>query len=943
MITLTPDNLLRRRTRTQTNYPTEAFALGENAVYLKSQVPEPEEEYLRYEPQELELLRDTEARKVFGQQVIMDETSSSRDVAQKLHALREERRHLYRQESLERKALRASTLAKARHMRPRWVKVPTTVTRPIYRVIGEPKLVEITVICRARRVVRTFFRRLPNGKVHRYPVLIRIQPRKRIKVMRYKRKRIQVGVKTITRNKRVKILVSTVNWARYRLMFGEALADLHSRYGTQVRSLQERILVLEKTLAARQGQPHALKTWTECGLAPAHLNPQSDPYTPREWMLLPDTVMRSITRTWRESAKDEYNAVSGLATGRRFAPNGAFWQLQWFLPILPVDWAKQPPIIEEVGSKGSLNELLSTVRSRMVAYEYPFSVQSTYEGDLGVALSFDERKALPEPTRVVDRSEGNGSLDRNAVLNASVRAAALIRRGDTQFRVLRSLLELKDTPELKRPGQQFLAFLASLRKGSEKLPSTLRLRRVTGIALNGLQLLAGVYLTKVMAIEPTISDIETCINESRRWILDARRSLTVLLDGLKKSKTNILHYRVSVTTPGSPRKDVATVEVEAGPRGHVELRQFVTVDKAYARVHALAAEDAGSNAVRLVETERLRPDLRENEREFDFAQEPVGRVIAKEPGAQPDLEVFPQDRIGEVQYLTENRAEASTVFTHSHVDSFQLGSVGWNYASPEPDVGSEQKAAALKLVTEAEWPRPEGAVYMMNRVTAVAFARYSVDVVREYASYLQSGSLTNIVEGLLKMESLEAAVQSVGTVTALNADEVRIAWDLTPLSFVFEWFSTVGDVIDRLNAFAEERVAPTPTSLDGLWATMRCDLLAGMPAVDITSFSADAQVMSWFVLAMRRKYPGVRDDGSDTTWDETVYAVPRKYSIRYKYTFQQRSGLVTLSRSGLYRAIRGMVTPTFGDIVTPHVNIRLSSGKLTSLVALLTSFLGGKR
>lgn len=948
MLELTPGNLLRSRARRQINYPAQAFQAGEMGMYVSSKAPAPEEEFLRYEAEELSTLTAAELETLKGSeaptQTIVDETAVSTAVRTRLSALRLRKRELKQAYQQGLRVLFREALDAGRRLGKRWVVVRhLTITKAIYKKVPYRKLVRYRVELPPIRRPRTFFRRDLSGRPRPYAMLVWVRRSKLIEryVIRYRK--VKVGSRLVTRKIRAKKLVEYIDWAVVRSVYGEAKEQRQLAFARELAAVEDRIRAAESDLRDAVTASHTLITYTNTGYIPVTgLNtaaPGHDPFIAEAWSVLPDNTIASEFISYTGG----YHGYDALGKPMSGCP----WSLLVELTCpRPFDLPGKPLVRMAVSSR-SAYDCISRLRLELAHYGYPVACRSNWKDGDGV---LPDQLLIPEIKSLTEYKPAHADLTKAAMLQAAGSVSALLKREDSSFRLVRSLLELKDTRDTARPISDFVRFLNDVYQGTEKLPASMRLKGGLQAGWSGLRLIAGVYLTARMAIQPTIADADTLIHHTLEWAVDARRSLASKLDELEKSKTNILHYRVT-RTPGAPssRLDVKIddADIRPGKTGTMSLIQYLTMEG-----HALAStvrtdDPSGHRDISLPDFVDETPPLHEDEsplrvyhEEGDTSSLQQGYVN----GVAGSWRVKPlqQPYDSTVKYSTEGITEPTELPIFFERRSAPVNTV----PSVIGTIRERQRRAISALPLRAEWVRRGVDALFFNHVTVTAFARYSVDVVRMYRDALQSGSLTRSIYDLLtKFESIDAIAPRLATLAAgTHKDEIRIIWDLAPLSFVAEWFTTVGDVIDRLNAFAEERVAPLPTSLDGTWGTERCELLAGMPGLDVTSFDADAQVTRWNVAVRRVSYnKGLDADSNIQRADEWLgMATASAATITYSLTYQE-SAITHLTRTGLYRVIRGMVAPTFGDIVTPQVHVRLDGGKISSLVALLVSFLGGRR
>lgn len=948
MLSLTPENLMRRRERPQNNFPPQAFVAQSAGRYVESITPHPEEEFLRYEVDELSMLPSGDHQAAAGgrvpTQVIYDETVVSATVRTRLASLRRRKRELTSQYMQGLRVLFREAIRKGQRQGYRWVVTQRlTVPKTIYRKSHYRVVRRVRVELPALRKPRTFFYRDTNGMIHPKTILVWVKRAKFIERAQIRTRYVKVGVKLVKRNIRQRKLVSYIDWAIVRSMYGEAKEQRQLAFARELADVKEQIRLAEQDLKTAITSSHTLITYTTGGYITAEMpdtsDPAYEPYVAAGWSLIPDNILRSETIS-------EEDIVGCWVGNTKSRP----WMFLAEI-VSPQPFMIGKSLIYTAESEINANDCLAKLRMEYDPLMYPNACKSNWKDGEG---RVPERLLIPEVRGFREYGAQANSLTSEVMLQAAGSVASLLKREDTSFRLVRSLLELKDTRDTARPMSDFVTFLNDVYNGSVKLPKSMRLRGGIRAGWSGLRLLASVYLTTKMAIQPTIADADTLINNTLKWAVDARRSLASILDELEKSKTNVLHYRVKRTV-GAPSSElvVTLTENDSGSgvkTGTMSLQQFITMEgRALAGSVYMDAAPGIPWLESLPSLDEEMPSLRENELHLPIKYEKGEDSTLLESYAdgnswqyrvKPESGLYPSA----VKYSTENIAEPVSVrfwWKRPKGDTSEAAT------HPTAVLSDQQRRILSALPLQADWNSQPGVeAVVFNHVTVTAFARYSVDVVREYRDALQSGSLTNrLFELLTHFESLDAAAAGIAScVAGSHKDEIRIIWDLTPLSFVFEWFSTVGNVIDRLNAFAEERVAPLPTSLDGTWGTERCELLAGMPALEPISFTADAQVTRWHVGVSRLTYNiGAEADGVPLRKSKWIgYATAGAATVTYHLNYQE-GAVKHLTRTGLYRTIRGMVTPTFGEILTPQVHVRLNGGKISSLVALLVSFLGGRR
>lgn len=500
-----------------------------------------------------------------------------------------------------------------------------------------------------------------------------------------------------------------------------------------------------------------------------------------------------------------------------------------------------------------------------------------------------------------------GSDERLAYSNV----AALTKANDYTFQWFRSLLELKDLDgvahsALRAPG--FFKALCQKKFSPSKFVGRVKALRALD-TLPVLKGLIGAYLLWKFGVQPTIEDISTLERESLEWVFSLRRSLTAVLDRLQ-DQGNIFHARAKFGANSRILKLGAYLPVEnehktlkASVVQIIRLPQLITVEP-----EATVTVVEGDPDVEHYSVRSLSSDYRD----------------------------LVYDGSLNEAYITSETRQAPT-----HVGVEWPGSVihqVWNDGY-WITYGSESLGSPVVINAGTEIASPDRGyeptvhlpVYAWNHLSGCIFASYCMGEVAQLSSEFRSfvEKLRELVGGSVEMEEY---LTQVLPHAEKHLDRTFVAWELTPLSFVYDWFTDSHTIVSTLaNLARKNEDTRIPEPLHGIWESKRCELLTGTVKCKLASLRVSEFVREWHTVRVDHR------NGSH------YIASPAVISRRYEYVYEHTDDKVHIERSGLYRVRRGEHLG-YADIFAfaPRLKPNLDIGKLTTLSALLAQFTAPK-
>lgn len=526
--------------------------------------------------------------------------------------------------------------------------------------------------------------------------------------------------------------------------------------------------------------------------------------------------------------------------------------------------------------------------------------------------------------------------------------ASLTKAGDYTFQWFRSLLELKDfKSDLSKPNAinnrvvQFLTWFltheivqakATENIGVSHLRYLNKIQKVLDdkfgknayrvlpkggkLAVKGWSLwtyCCRAYLCWKFAVEPTIADVQTLESETREWLFGMRRTLTTLLDRLQQPSC-IYHARAKFGANSRLLKLGAYYTPSMVGYEELDGRYYVTVDVPTILTFPAQIVHYGCEA----EVYEGEPSISEMEmvEHLDYSH---WRISSQAEGAEVSISApTRRDRVFSTLWFPSQEGRVYKLPDESHfryidqLSPYDHTVLVQDVSEPvrTPDRGYE---AVIRLP-----------VYACSISHGVAFASYVMQDVMRLSRELRV--LCEKLKGDLDADWWDIVKHSFD-----HLDSVFVAWELTPLSFVYDWLTNSHSIVTELNNLIRKEFGEgMPNPLYGIWETRRSELLAGTVRCQPASVRAYRYVASWHTVRLR-----------DHNGREGWASMPERVHMRYRYRFEVTDDKVHLTRTGLYRVRRGEHLG-YDDIIhyLPKVQVKLNGGKLTTLAALLSSFAG---
>lgn len=921
---------LNTKERPQGNFDSRSFADNPSVSVLYTEGAQRSAQKCdRYTVEELQWRRADEVRPL---QVYHGETSTTGDVFARIRQVRDyikARRQAYRDDV---QAYWRDLLARNKLVKVRWRSIKgKRFFNTKYRKVPTGKTREVVVPVRLAGRWVTRFRWRVHYVVRDGRVVGRIKEREPyrrwvvpkvyrvLKLPIYRKFLVRpAGFYTCTL-RREKTHINTYNWPLIRASYIVYKGIQHDRLLVDLDGLQAQLQELYQQLAQRMLQPHRLITYTQAG------------YLPPSWK-------EYYYQAHMDSGEyDKVYAKSGLApdlgltvqVSREGSLTGDYWSSAVACPIIPEGPYRVP-----------LGTDLDVIQRLIVMMGVP--------GDRSKPFSF-EAKGMLHPRTYVDRlisvdrySDHYGpmqtdlanQLDEQAEAIAVSEVESLRSNGDYVFNLPRSLGELKDSKETFKQARDFLRWFGRgtrtrVTLGSASREAFMLYLRRTGSAVNAL---IAAWLAWKFAIQPTIQDIETVRTSTVEWLFATRRHLRETIKTIRNESTNIIHIRRKFFGPDSVRrKDLRTVvQVDPSSVG-VELTywNYTVVPRP-----AAYCEQGGDSQVTVENIEVPGLTLPSVDPHFSVRHNTWSHVTT-----------VSTDKAGTfASVLSTGDKEArvsSQPFLHVSADGY------W-----ERTVCDGQDATADSLLQQENWPSAGVNGYVRNQVEGVAFARYQLaDLVEFLGSDSYSSELWELYKEIERLQTWSDLWESLyhktlsglapdgstllDRLTAPYAwDAVFVAWQLTPLSFVYDWFTTSESIAVRLNNFAVEFVRPAPSPMEGVWVTKRLELLAGRPGLEVLDTKCSEYVSDWWGGCVKTTTYHKGQLGTDYAYWAVPRRIERTCSLLYRSDRE-----VELVRSGLYAVKRGEYVSGGWETFLPKPLVRLNTSKIATLLGMLTSFL----
>lgn len=746
------------------------------------------------------------------------------------------------------------------------------------------------------------------------------------------------GLRAVT--VRTKVERDSYDFARIRPKYASYKLKRLAAFQAKVADLRAREGFLRAELAQLLNEPHRMVSYTEAGVVP----PSWAEYY----------YQRSIKADSTVAGYDPVYAV---------------------LPLLEIGWFQFAQTIltrATVRDGGWVTHGWPTLAGRGLTFSpnaTSFEAFKAYWTNVGWASSMSLEVPMEKPRTVIDRivlrdtSTDQVDEQREALAAASVKT--LRNRSDYVFNLPRSLGELKDTKGTYVQARDFLRWLLGhdSPRAFNSLCNTEGFWRMLGQTGRASLAFCSAYLAWKFAIQPTIQDAQTLLDQTQQWVLDTRRALRQTINSLSRVTSNILHIRQKFRGADHFVADSAGYDITEDDQDTVLVERCIWMR-------------AGSCPSRVGTGDGVGDGYEEYE-EFDFP----GLTSPEESGLElvdPITQAsFSEDGQGsaelQVSYNFHSDLTAE-VDTEYHLPKYE-GAIDLrgelrNKLSPADTMVSDYSSSGsvplspenqdfAEYFRRADWPAAKVKAYLRNRVEGVVFARYQL---RELLDLL------GLNDGSQTLTTLEAAAEKLSTMfdeidrlygdlaktwtdtfhstaqqnveklreflgSLLSSDGLWIAWQLTPLSFLYDWFTTSDTIITTLNMLLVNIFVPAPPSLDGVWLTKRVELWAGRPELELVDCKQSFSVEEW--VGRHVRYHGSGGAG------EYCWAMPSKINLYSTMVYRPKK-TIRLARTGLYAVKRGPWTSGGWDSFLPQVQVKLNAGKVATMLAMLSGFLGGK-
>lgn len=547
------------------------------------------------------------------------------------------------------------------------------------------------------------------------------------------------------------------------------------------------------------------------------------------------------------------------------------------------------------------------------------------------------------------------AIDDQSLFQAAAELKTLSNARDVRFQLYRSIGELKDLPKSWTTGKDFLLFCCRdlPRMGKDgamallaKLPDQIR----------GYKAIIGMWLAWKFAIKPTIDDINTVRSNTIEYLSEIRKTLSETVEKSLGS-TSVLHFRRRI--PG-----YESDKLIRGQDGSVDYVDFPSAlrwaDKVEVAFDTSITCKPTCHIARHVDQGSGRADVVHRTREVSSV---TVTNVGEDSGERAyrtivQLDRFPEIRVANAELGIQYVVPKGDKYSYTTVAvAGRHGTTGINeiYAVGERPSYSEevyrQKLSKVLQLVDSETPqgslRVELPVIAKNEVELTSYASFWLadlfGFLTDYNSELgqsllsPEGGLSSTITGWARTASV------IAETLWSKLDAVFTTWELTPLSFVYDWFTTSGTLSRALNALARgvhADAAPQPR--EGVWACRRVELYTGYPLYGVTS-RAECYYTDWAYHAFCYPEFGGNAPTPITGCRASVMAAPTRCVLRRVVSFAREEGLkVPLRRSGLYRVRRGefgVSSSEWASLLTPRIQIKLDTDKINTLFALVAQII----
>lgn len=816
-------------------------------------------------------------------QVIEYEKASSTDaLATEVRSLKSQRRELKTRYAADLKRYWATLLSTKTIMKVFYKKVPTQVWLPArhLKVRAGTRAVKHKVYLKERKVVRRIPERWYSTSTRklqrRWRVVIKtIRPyvwREQVKT-RYEYVLIRPAG-FYARNVRIRTSVRVKDWQTIRRLYAEFKRTLRHGLESQLKSISNRLEELSKATVRRP--PRLMYSCTTHG----------------------------FTRPYQLGENPEREYSVALPTYRRCFSMGPEQE--------PVHGAGVFPCVcmESLGD-GYLS--LSGAGEVEPAWiqQWVQRQEREHTVDTSGVLRVPRFPRGQDSLRWVD----NRSIESSAMLAFST-VQSLTKAKDYQFQWFRSLVELKDSKqtirtlkELSLKGSGFIAWIAGCpRAAASEQQSISRVIKRMGLKFSGtLKVLAASYLAYKFAIEPTANDVATVIDHSSDWLFEIRRALASILSD-PSSRLNTYHARAKYGDGSRELKlgryvDLASTDRTVWLEVPCSIQYPVAL---YAPHHAACRLNWSGN--------QCMTAFLSEENQFLAS----GTLV---PSNSPVLTVISDAGIAE-RPVPCKALNFNTTVGYRGVKYWTSDIMSQSVF----DIRRDDLEQYIARSVFGESPLVERIpVYGSTHDSGVVFAEYNITDLLDLLN--RSGTptagtvdlMTRICDGAAELFT--------------RLDLVKTVWELTPLSFVYDWFTDSSVLVTTLANAARSNWAvynQVPVPRHGIWDCRRSELLTGTPLYHLAGCEVKEYTASWIQALPLGEW--------SLHWNHAPQLTRRVYRLR----LDALDDKVHLSRSGLYRVRRGEQTG-YDSIVSylPKVSVSINGGKILSLSAMLSSLLGG--
>ena len=735
---------------------------------------------------------------------------------------------------------------------------------------------------------------------------------------------------------RVKQTKETYDWSRIKPAYIVFKVERQASLDAALDQAQGKLKSLHQRLRKLVQQPHRLVAHSDTGWIPPSW---------REYYYQAHRYVEPYEDVYAEAFKPELQCVLSRVGSGWFPHDGGAYNCA-FIGAVGLD--------SEFASITSESALLQCMRR---------AERGDYTWSSGRRLPFVAKdmlipRSVVGQMKLLDASTDQVDEQLEALAASTVRS--LRNKSDYVFNLPRSIGELKDSKGTFKQGYDFLRWVARGTRTRNSLPQAAKVAGSVILERTGSASLAIVaaFLAWKFAIQPTIQDCLTFKSHTAEWLLATRRHLMETIKTLENLSSNILHIRSKFRATDAFKQKSLTNLAE-----HVGMSDDVIVEMTQSTVF--------SSPALLVECqsggppEELQHLSQYHLESIDWTPYTGCSAMQNLPGARLDIARYgsggPDD--GPVASLAApaNLVTASCQFLNERWASATKEIRTASSASLREGIGITNLDDLKACYERQAWPKAEVTGYLKNQIEGVAFARY---VFSDVLEFLEMDRQNSGLESLLKLVTqlcdwdklFDAAyktaskdksfvAEQVDRIAAIEAswDLVYVAWQLTPLSFIYDWFTTSDSIVTILNNFETEYFVPAPPAMEGIWVTKRCELLAGRPGLTIYSSKMQHYVSEWWTGCIRQQTYAPTSSGGGLRSEQRHYVASPKTVMSSMKLIYKPDREVQLARSGLYVAKRGEFISGGWETFLPQIQVKLTTGKVGTLLGLLAELIAPRK